>query len=113
MFRKFGLSGLAISLEAASLAFDVANGIPNNVALKIAYWKNLDRTLVKQENLNPSRDRCGIIWYAPLVEMKPAIIAKYVEFLGEATKKFNFNNLITLTTVDDLCFDSTVPTFLI
>lgn len=109
VLEKVGLINLATSIEAAGLAFDVANGIPNNVALKLAYWKNLDRSLVLQENLNPSRDRCGIIWYAPLVEMKPAVVAKYVKFLNLATKAFGFNNLITLTTVDDLCFDSTVP----
>lgn len=104
-----GLTSIKKSLDSMSLGFDIINGTPNTVALKLAYWKHENKELVKGENLNPNRDGCGLIWYAPLVEMKSDVVVSYIEFVKESARKFNTNPLITLTTVDDLCYDSTVP----
>jgi hypothetical protein len=90
-------------------AYDILTGIPNNAALKLAYWKNPNRGLLSQTNLNPSRDKCGLIWYSPLVEMNGQNAVDYVQFIKDSSQKFGINSLITLTTIDDLCFDSTVP----
>lgn len=104
-----GASALSKALQTMIQAYEVLLGTPNNVALRLAYWKNENKELVKQENLNPNRDECGLIWYAPLVEMKSDRVLAYTEFLKASAKKFGMNSLITLTTIDDLCFDSTVP----
>jgi 4-cresol dehydrogenase (hydroxylating) len=104
-----GKKDLSTAIEKLFEAYNVLTGIPNNIALKLAYWKNPDRSLLNQENLNPFRDKCGLIWYAPLVEMKSDVVVDYIRFIQESSKKFNLNALITLTTVDDLCFDSTIP----
>ncbi|MFL5813125.1 MAG: FAD-dependent oxidoreductase [Bdellovibrionia bacterium] len=109
LLNAIGLTSVKKSLDSMSMGFDIINGTPNNVALKLAYWKHEDKDLVKNENLNPNRDGCGLIWYAPLVEMKPDVVVSYIDFVNEAARKFNMNPLITLTTVDDLCYDSTVP----
>ncbi len=106
---KCGEKNISNLLHRMEEAYQVLNGIPGNVALRLAYWKNEKKELVNQPQLNPTRDGCGLIWYAPLVEMNPENVVSYVKFLNEASKKFNINSLITLTTIDDLCFDSTVP----
>lgn len=90
-------------------AYQIINGKPSNVALALAYWKNEKRDLLLKGEMNPTSDQCGLIWYAPLVEMKPEIVRKYVQFIKDSSAKFDFNALITLTTVDDVCFDSTIP----
>ena len=100
----FDLKSKADSLNGL---LNILNGVPQNTALKLAYWKNL--TKPTKVNLNPNRDNCGLIWYAPLVEMKKNSVLEYIELLKRVSKKYNINPLITLTTVDDLCFDSTVP----
>jgi 4-cresol dehydrogenase (hydroxylating) len=109
VLEVIGKPSLGKGIKAMSQAFDVLLGTPNNVALKLAYWKNENKELVNQTELNPNRDDCGLIWYAPLVEMKGEIVTSYVQFIRESAKKFDVNSLITLTTVDDLCFDSTIP----
>lgn len=86
---------------------NILNGIPQNTALKLAYWKNLNEA--PDNNLNPNRDNCGLIWYAPLVEMHVSKVLEYVKFVRDVSNRFNITPLITLTTVDDLCFDSTIP----
>lgn len=106
---KLGLKDLARSLATMDLGFSVLLGRPNNVALKLAYWKHPNKELVKQENLDPNRDGCGLIWYSPLVEFSSDKVRQYVDFVNEASQKFGMNSLITLTTIDARCFDSTVP----
>ena len=109
VLRRINITSFDRSLTSMNMAYDVLYGKPNNVALKLAYWKNENKELVKNDNLNPNRDKCGLIWYAPLVELTASSVQTYCEFIKEASKKFNINSLITLTTIDDLCFDSTVP----
>lgn len=109
MMQKLSLDHFVQSLESLESAFSVLMGKPSNVALKLAYWKNENKELVKQQTLNPNQDSCGLIWYAPLVEFKSEAVVSYVEFVQSLSKRHQFNCLITLTTIDDLCFDSTIP----
>lgn len=99
------LQKTAKSLEGL---FNILNGVPQNTALKLAYWKNLSANS-DAPTLDPNKDNCGLIWYAPLVEMNPQNVREYVDMVKEVSNKFKITPLITLTTIDDLCFDSTVP----
>ena len=94
-------------LESVKGLISILQGVPKSTALKLAYWKNLQEPIGNK--LNPTDDNCGLIWYAPLVEMSPNKCLEYVDFINSASSKFGINPLITLTTVDDLCFDSTIP----
>lgn len=109
LFNKIGWTKYGKPLNTLEEAYEVLNGKPNNVALKLAYWKHENKNLILQENLDPTRDNCGLIWYAPLVEIEAQKVEQYIEFINQASEQFGFNALITLTTIDDLCFDSTVP----
>lgn len=108
-FFVFGKTELADKLDKLDMAFQILEGRPNNVALSLAYWKNTNKELVKHDTLNPNIDNCGLIWYAPLVEFKADSIQRYIKFINETSKKYHINPLITLTTIDDLCLDSTIP----
>jgi hypothetical protein len=41
--------------------------------------------------------------------MKPADVRRYVQFVGAETPKFGIEPLITLTSLSERCFSSTVP----
>ena len=47
--------------------------------------------------------------YSPLVLMTPAAIRNYVAMVGEVCTVHGIEPLITLTSLTDRCFDSTVP----
>ena len=99
-----GLQGMTATL-AKSL--ELVSGRPNETALPLAYWRNSMR---QQGPLkNPGRDGCGLIWYAPLVPMRPADLRRYVTMVKEIAPRFGLEPLITLTTLNDRLFDSTVP----
>ncbi|MEM6364599.1 MAG: FAD-binding oxidoreductase, partial [Planctomycetota bacterium] len=87
---------------------DLAEGYPRRVALPLAYWltgKEVDQA----KHLNPAQDGCGLLWYSPLVPMKRNIVAEYVKIVEETCKKHAVEPLITLTSLSDRLFDSTVP----
>lgn len=107
--RLPGAVGKRIGSTANTLArgLELVNGRPNETALPLAYWRNLAGP--KGASLDPSKDGCGLIWYAPLVPMRPAAIRSYVDMVTRITTAHGVEPLITFTSISDKLFDSTVP----
>ena len=59
--------------------------------------------------MNPARDGCGLIWYSPLVPMRSEKVREYTRMVHEVCFAHRLEPLITLTSLSDRCFDSTVP----
>lgn len=99
------LKGMADTLSGA---LEIMHGTPNEVALSLAYWRS---GISPQPGVpkNPARDGCGLIWFAPLVPIRGKDARRYVQMIEEICPQYGINPLITLTTVNDRCFDSTVP----
>lgn len=96
---------IAQSINSVQGLINILNGIPEKTALKLAYWKSLSNKAID----NPQEDNCGLIWYAPLVEMDKIKVSEYINFVTTISRKYDFNPVITLTTIDETCFDSTIP----
>jgi len=97
-------------LGALAKSLDLVRGMPNETALPLAYWRNRKGLPSGgQRLLDPARDGCGLYWYAPLVEMTPARTREFVQFVTGAMPSFGMEPLLTLTTLSDRCFGSTVP----
>jgi 4-cresol dehydrogenase (hydroxylating) len=85
-------------------------GTPSEIALPLAYWKSGTRPEPNSDQpLNPDADGCGLIWYSPLVPMIPEQVRDYVEMVDRVCRAHGIEPLITLTSLSDRCFDSTVP----
>lgn len=104
-----GAGGKRLASTAATLAksLELVAGRPNETALPLAYWRNPNPP--QGPLRDPSRDGCGLIWYAPLVPMRPAGIRAYVNMVKEIAPKHRLEPLITFTSISDKLFDSTVP----
>ena len=99
-----GLQGMTTTL-AKSL--ELVAGRPNETAMPLAYWR---RPLPKKgEFCDPTADGCGLMWYAPLVPMRPVDVRAYVNMVKEIAPRHGLEPLITFTTLSDRLFDSTVP----
>lgn len=85
-------------------------GSPSEVALPLAYWKARHQPDPNRpQPLNPAADGCGLIWYSPLVPMTPERVRDYVEMVDRVCREHGIEPLITLTSLSERCFDSTVP----
>lgn len=99
------VSGMADTLAGA---LEIMHGRPNEVALSLAYWRS-GAAPADGQRKNPARDGCGLIWFAPLVPIRGMDARRYVEMVERICPEYGINPLITLTTINDRCFDSTVP----
>lgn len=95
-------------LDALGSSLHIFSGRPAEVALRLAYWKTPERAHPGR-SLDPARDGCGLIWYAPLVPMKAEQVRHFVTMVKTVCGEHDIDPLITLTSLSARCFDSTVP----
>ena len=50
-----------------------------------------------------------MLWFSPLVPMKSSQVSAYIDLAEEICPRFGFDPMVTLTTVNEHCFDSTIP----
>ena len=100
-------------LISFNLGEEIMLGKPNRVALKLSYWRNpeLPNLLSNdpQHIFYTAKDKCGLLWYSPLIPMIPEEIKRYVNFIRETCPKYNIEPFITSTILRHDCIDSTVP----
>lgn len=99
------VKGMADTLSGA---LEIMHGSPNDVALALAYWRS-GALPEPGQSKNPAQDGCGLIWFAPLVPIRGNDVRRYINMIEAICPQYGVNPLITLTTVNDRCFDSTVP----
>jgi 4-cresol dehydrogenase (hydroxylating) flavoprotein subunit len=97
--RRLGLLDASLRIVA---------GRPGQIALPLAYWRS-GKVPPVDRDLDPARDGCGLIWYPPLVPMRPERVRRYVDLVTETCTAHQIEPLITLTSLSDRCFDSSVP----
>jgi 4-cresol dehydrogenase (hydroxylating) len=103
------LSKLSQQLTAFQQGKNIMLGIPNKVALQLAYWRHQNPEKFARNSLSPGDDGCGILWYAPLISMKVEVIREFVSFVRTTCPKYNIEPFITLTNLKHDCVDSTIP----
>jgi 4-cresol dehydrogenase (hydroxylating) len=108
--RLPGLRGGRLGRRAHTLAaaMRIVAGEPSEVALSLAYWRS-GVLPPSGRGLNPAADGCGLIWYSPLVPMTSENVRRYVTMIAEVCARHAIEPLITLTSLSDRCFDSSVP----
>jgi hypothetical protein len=101
------MPGLKNMLAAAGRALEILEGKPSSMALSLAYLKH--KINPDQGDMNPDRDGCGLMWFAPLVPMEAPVVRDFVQEVVKVCLYFNLDPLITLTSTSDRCFDATIP----
>jgi FAD/FMN-containing dehydrogenase len=99
---------VAKRLDMLARSLQLVAGRPNEMALPLCYWQG-GKLPPPGLAVDPARDACGLMWYAPLVLMKPEQVSDYVAMVEGIMKTYCLEPLITLTSISDRCFDSTVP----
>ncbi len=97
---------ITVSLREGMRIFQ---GIPTQVALPLAYFRSGKSVNHLVETLNPKDDRCGIIWFSPLLPMKDSVVRAYLKIVKTVCERHMIEPLITLTTISNSTLDCTVP----
>ena len=96
-------------LEKLSAGMEVMQGKPSQVALPLAYWRNPRVRPDKSRLMNPAKDGCGLLWYAPLIPAKVSSMKAFIEMVRSITPKYNIEPMITFTNLSGISTDSTIP----
>ena len=96
-------------LEKLSAGMEVMQGKPSQVALPLAYWRNPRVRPDKSRLMNPAKDGCGLLWYAPLVPAKVGSMKAFIKMVRSITPKYNIEPMITFTNLSGISTDSTIP----
>lgn len=97
----------ADSAEKITGLHTLLNGYPGETALPLAYTKRQGG--LPEGDLNPARDGCGLLWYAPLVTMSSTAVREFIDMVSGVSQQFDIGLPITLTTISGASFDATVP----
>lgn len=87
----------------------IMQGRPNQVALPLAFWRNGKVSPEPTRIMDPAKDHCGLLWYAPLVHFQPASMRAFVEHVRSVAPKFGIEPMITFTSLRHDTVDSTIP----
>ena len=102
------IPALKLMVGKAMQAFDILSGIPSQMALQLAYLKN-EKSPIPGTQLNPDQDNCGLLWFAPLVPKDAALARDFYIEVQRVCLKHDIDPFITLTSISERCFDSTIP----
>jgi hypothetical protein len=94
-------------MDLLEQTLEMVSGRPKSVAMNLAYWRA--QNSAKGATRDPARDGCGLLWYAPLVPMRAERVRAYVDMVKDITRRNRMEPMITLTSLNDRLFDSTVP----
>ncbi|NJA07053.1 FAD-binding oxidoreductase [Methylomonas sp. MED-D] len=95
-------------LDSLNKSMQIFAGEPSEIALPLAYWRS-GTIPTDGAPMNPDADGCGLIWYSPLLPMKPKLTRAFIEMVTKICIKYQMEPLITLTSISDRCWDSTIP----
>lgn len=81
-------------LELAPHAHRVLKGIPTEYFVRHAYYRNA--VARPDENVDPARDRCGLIWFAPILPLSGFEVMEYLATAKAAFERHEFDFYVAL-----------------
>jgi 4-cresol dehydrogenase (hydroxylating) len=76
-------------IEVMPDVYDVLRGIPGERIVGCAYFKHRDGR--PKTDINPARDGCGLIWFAPVVPLQRDHIDRVLQLCQPLFKKFGID----------------------
>lgn len=107
--RLPGSMGQKLRHAAATLrgSMQIVQGRPSETTLPLVSWRS--KVPNPSAELDPSQDRCGLLWYAPLVPMRPTDARRFVQFATKTLSGHGIEPLLTLTACDGRLIHCTAP----
>ena len=97
LFRKITELGARTSLlvlESAPYVHKILQGIPTEFFVKHAYYRN--RHPRPESDVHPARDRCGLIWFAPILPFTNADVWPFIDVCKEQFAAYGFDFYVAM-----------------
>ncbi len=93
-FRLVSGWDLRRTVEIVEPVMGLMQGIPTEQPLASAYWR---KRMAIPKNPDPDRDRCGLLWYAPVSPANGEQVKVLTDLARETLLRFGFEPQISLT----------------
>jgi 4-cresol dehydrogenase (hydroxylating) len=93
-FRVFGGWDISRAIELVEPMIGLMRGVPTNHSLASAYWRKRSPA---PRDMDPDRDRCGLLWFAPVSPAEGRHVARLVDLATGTLLSFGFEPLIYFT----------------
>ena len=96
------LTGLNLPemLKLIQPVYGLMKGIPTNTQLKSTYWR---KKSAPPEQMNPDRDKCGLIWCAPVAPLEGKQAMAIAQIATQIILEHQFEPLISMTMLTGRC----------
>lgn len=98
------------AVQTLRFTFGLAAGKPGEHSLRMSWWRNT-RHATPPRDLDPDRDRCGLMWFVPILPMTGRSVQEFLDVVRPICAKHGFEAPAMFTTVNARAFDSTFPVF--
>ncbi len=93
-FRMLSRWDLAKTVELVEPVLGLMQGVPTEQPLKSAYWR---KRTSPGNDMDPDRDRCGLLWYAPVAPATGLAVQELVSLAISTLLRFGFEPMVSLT----------------
>ena len=83
------------TVELVEPVMGLMQGVPTEQPMASAYWRK--RTPPPKHGADPDRDRCGLLWYAPVSPANGNQVAALTQIATDTLLRFGFEPQISLT----------------
>ena len=97
--KSFLPTNLKNKLPVLSTIWNYIHGIPSHEMLSFAYWRS--GASPSSTHPDPAKDKCGIIWYAPILPFEGKAILEFEKWSKDICKKHNMNHMFNITNFSD------------
>lgn len=98
------------AVQTLRFTFGLAAGRPGEHSLRMSWWRNT-RHATPARDLDPDRDRCGLMWLVPILPLTGRSVQEFLDVVRPICAKHGFEAPAMFTTVNPRAFDSTFPVF--
>jgi 4-cresol dehydrogenase (hydroxylating) len=95
------------ALEMIVPVINLKRGIPSNAFIPSTYWRK-NSPAPAADKADPNRDRCGLLWLAPIAPMTGEHATILEEIIETTLLQFGFEPAISMTLLTERCIDSVV-----
>lgn len=114
VFKIFSGWDLSRTVELVEPVLGLMQGVPTQQPLHSAYWR---KKIAPPRDPNPDRDRCGLLWYAPISPTDGEAVRELTTLSSEILLRHGFEPQISLTLLTprmtccivSISFDREVP----
>jgi len=103
----FGPTTSIEMMESLLSLYPILKGEPNESILDLAYFKNKEQQ--PNKNLDPVRDKCGLIWFAPILPARGNEVQSFVQNIKRICAGNKFETPVSLIQLNPRTFLVLIP----